>query len=322
MKAIQVVTPGGPEVMKLVDVAPPRPGPNEVLIKVAASGVNFIDIYVREGRYGNSLPLTPGQEAAGTIVEIGAAVTGLAKDDRVAWCSILGTYADFAIAPADRVVPIPTEISFEQAAAVMLQGMTAHYLSHSAYPIQVGDDVLVHAGAGGTGLLLTQYAKALGARVYTTVSTEAKAEASRQAGADEVILYTTQDFESEIRRLTAGRGVAAVYDSVGATTFEQSLKSLRRRGTIVLFGSAGGEVEPFAPIKLAPLGSLFLTRPVLRDYVASRGELLTRAQAVFTGVVEGKLTVRIEAQFPLDAAPAAHEALDSRRTTGKLLLMT
>ena len=321
MKAVQIAKAGGPEVMKVVEIEVPRLAPNEVLIRVAASGVNFIDIYVREGRYGNALPLTPGQEAAGTVVEVGSEVKELAKGDRVAWCSILGTYAEFAIAPADRVVPIPSGVSFEQAAAVLLQGMTAHYLSHSAYPIKAGDEVLIHAGAGGTGLLLTQYAKALGARVYTTVSTQAKADLSREAGADEVILYTVKDFEIEVRQLTSGRGVAAVYDSVGATTFEQSLKSLRRRGTLVLFGSAGGEVPPFAPITLASLGSLFVTRPVLRDYVSSREELLQRAHAVFAGVLDGSLMLKIEARFLLDAASAAHEALDSRRTTGKLLLV-
>ena len=321
MKAVQVAEAGGPQVMRVVEIPTPNPGPNDVLIKVAASGVNFIDIYVREGRYSNALPLTPGQEAAGTVVEVGSEVKHLAEGDRVAWCSILGTYAEFALAPADRVVPIPSDISFEQAAAVMLQGMTAHYLSHAAYPIKAGDDVLIHAGAGGTGMLLTQYAKLLGARVYTTVSTPAKADLSRQAGADEVILYTEKNYEVEIKKLTFDRGVAAVYDSVGATTFEQSLKSLRPRGTLVLFGSAGGEVPPFAPIRLAPLGSLFLTRPILRDYVATREELLERAGSVFGAVRDGKLTIRIETQFPLEASPLAHEALDGRKTTGKLLLI-
>ena len=213
MRAIQIANAGGPEVMKLVEIETPRLLPKEVLIRVAASGVNFIDIYVREGRYGKPLPLTPGQEGAGIIVDVGSEVTEVAKGDRVAWCSVLGTYAEFAIAPADRVVPLTYGISFEQAAAVLLQGMTAHYLSHSAYPIRAGDEVLIHAGAGGTGLLLTQYAKALGARVYTTVSTEAKADLSREAGADEVILYNVKDFEIEVRQLTSGRGVAAVYDS-------------------------------------------------------------------------------------------------------------
>ena len=321
MRAVQVVEAGGPETMKVVEVPMPRPGPHEVLIKVAASGVNFIDIYVREGRYGNALPLTPGQEAAGTVVQVGSEVKDITIGDRVAWCSVLGTYAEYALAPAARVVPIPSGISFEQAAAVMLQGMTAHYLSHAAYPIKTGDEVLIHAGAGGTGLLLTQYAKALGARVYTTVSTPAKAELSRGSGADEVILYTEKDFELEIKQLTSGRGVAVVYDSVGATTFDQSLKSLRTRGTLVLFGSAGGEVPPFAPIQLAPLGSLFLTRPILRDYVATREELLERANAVFGAVSDEKLTVRIEARYPLEEAPSAHKALDGRRTTGKLLLV-
>ncbi len=321
MKAVQIVQTGGPEVMKVVEIGTPTVGPDEVLIQLAASGVNFIDIYVREGRFANALPMTPGQEGAGTVVEVGSEVTGVSCGDRVAWCSILGTYAEFAIAPADRVVPIPDGISFEQAAAAMLQGMTAHYLSHSAYPIKAGDEVLIHAGAGGTGLLLTQYAKALGARVYTTVSTEAKAGLSREAGADEAINYAEQDFQTAIRQLTSGRGVAVVYDSVGERTFMQSLKSLRRRGTLVLFGSAAGDVAPFAPITLASLGSLFLTRPILRDYVATREELLQRAHAVFAAVADGSLTLRIGARFPLDAASSAHEALNSRRTTGKLLIV-
>lgn len=321
MRSIHVTQAGGPQVMTMVEIPEPEPGPDQVLIKVAASGVNFIDIYVREGRYGHALPLTPGQEGAGTVVKLGSAVEGIAIGDRVAWCSILGTYAEFALAPAERVVPIPARVTFEDAAAVLLQGMTAHYLSHSAYPIKVGDDILIHAGAGGTGLLLTQYAKARGARVYTTVSTPDKADLSRLAGADEVILYMDKDFEEEVRRLSSGKGVAAVYDSVGATTFQQSLNSLRPRGTLVLYGSAGGEVEPFAPIHLASLGSLFLTRPVLRDYVASREELLRRAGAVFQAVSEGTLTVRTGARFPLQDAALAHEALDGRKTTGKVLLI-
>jgi NADPH2:quinone reductase len=307
--------------MTMVDLRVPEPGPDEVLIKMAASGVNFIDIYVREGRYGNALPMTPGQEGAGTVVKIGSAVEGIAVGDRVAWCSILGTYAEFALAPAERVVPVPASVTFEDAAAVLLQGMTAHYLSHSAYAIKEGEEILIHAGAGGTGLLLTQYAKAMGARVYTTVSTPAKADLSRLAGADEAILYLEKNFEGEARRLSSGKGVAAVYDSVGATTFQQSLNSLRPRGTMVLYGSAGGEVEPLAPINLASLGSLFLTRPVLRDYVASRDELLKRADAVFQAVSQGTLTVRIGARFPLQHAALAHEALDGRKTTGKVLLI-
>jgi|SRR6187402_456753 len=321
VRAVQVQKVGGPEVMKVVQIVPPSPGPHDVLIQVMASGINFIDTYVREGRYGHTLPLTPGQEGAGIVVETGAEVGSVMKGDRVAWCSILGTYAEFAVAPADRVVPIPPEISFEEAAAVLLQGMTAHYLSHSAYAIKAGDEVLIHAGAGGTGLLLTQFAKSLGARVYTTVSTEAKAALSRVAGADEVIQYTESDFGEEIKRLTSGRGVAAVFDSVGATTFDQSLGSLKARGTLVLYGSAGGEVQPFAPIRLAPLGSLFLTRPVLKDYVATREELLARSNSVFEAVGKGILKVRIEAKFPLEAAPKAHETLEGRKTTGKLLLV-
>jgi NADPH:quinone reductase len=321
VRAVQVERAGGPEELRVIEREPPVPGPHDVLIRVVASGVNFIDIYVREGRYGQTLPLTPGQEGAGVIVETGSAVRGVTKGNRVAWCSILGTYAEFAVAPADRVVPIPKELSFEEAAAVLLQGMTAHYLSHSVYAIKAGDEVLIHAGAGGTGLLLTQFAKSLGARVYTTVSTKLKAELSRAAGADEVIQYTQHDFRDEIQRLTSGRGVAAVYDSVGATTFERSLSCLIPRGTMVLYGSASGEVQPFAPIALAPLGSLFLTRPVLRDYVATQDELRLRATAVFDAVSRGTLKVRIEKAYPLESAREAHEALYGRKTIGKLILV-
>jgi NADPH2:quinone reductase len=321
VKTIEILETGGPEVLQPRETPTPTPGDSEVLIQVAASGVNFIDLYVREGRYGNKLPFTPGQEAAGTIVALGANVSHLKEGDRVAWCSVLGTYAEYALAPASRVVPFPRDIGFDQAAAVLLQGMTAHYLSHSAYPIQPGDEVLIHAGAGGTGLLLTQMAKLRGARVLITVSNEEKAELSRQAGADEVILYTRSDFATEVKWLTDERGLAAVYDSVGKSTFEQSLACLKPRGTLVLYGSAGGDVPPLDLMRLATLGSLYVTRPILRDYTLTREELVMRAGEVFRAVATGELHLRIENKYPLGKAAQAHRDLASRATTGKLLLI-
>jgi NADPH2:quinone reductase len=321
MKAIELTETGGPEVMHLREIPTPRLQQDEVLIRVAVTGVNFIDLYVREGRYGNKLPFTPGQEAAGTVVAVGKIVSHLHEGDRVAWCSILGTYAEYAVAPAERVVSIPIDVTFEQAAATLLQGMTAHYLSHSAYPIQPGDEVLIHAGAGGTGLLLTQLAKARGARVLTTVSNEEKAELSHQAGADEVLLYTRSDFANEVKRLSDGGGLAAVYDSVGKTTFEQSLTCLKPRGTLVLYGSAGGDVPPLDLIRLATLGSLYVTRPILKDYTLTREELVMRATEVFHAVATGNLQLRIENAYPLGEAARSHWDLASRVTTGKLLLV-
>jgi NADPH:quinone reductase len=321
MKAIELTETGGPEVMHLREIPTPRLQQDEVLIRVAVTGVNFIDLYVREGRYGNKLPFTPGQEAAGTVVAVGKSVSHLHEGDRVAWCSILGTYAEYAVAPAERVVPIPIAVTFEQAAASLLQGMTAHYLSHSAYPIQPGDEVLIHAGAGGTGLLLTQLAKARGARVLTTVSNEEKAELSHQAGADEVLLYTRSDFANEVKRLSDGGGLAAVYDSVGKSTFEQSLTCLKPRGTLVLYGSAGGDVPPLDLIRLATLGSLYVTRPILKDYTLTREELVMRATEILHAVATGKLQLRIENTYPLGEAARAHWDLASRATTGKLLLV-
>src|SRR5271156_118078 len=319
MKAIQITQTGGPEVMSIREVPTPVPGPGELLIRVAASGVNFIDLYVREGRYANPVPFIPGQEASGTIAAVGEGVRSIKEGDRVAWCSILGTYAEFALAPADRVVPIPAEISFEQAAAVMLQGMTAHYLSHATYPIRKGDEVLIHAGAGGVGLLLTQMAKSLGARIFTTVSTEEKAALSREAGADVVINYRTDDFAAEVRKQSPG--LHAVYDSVGKTTFEQSLSVLRPRGMMVLFGGSSGAVPPFDLMRLAALGSLFVTRPSLKDYTASRGELEVRAGEVLQGVAKGTLKLRLEHTYPLAEAAQAHRDLEARRTTGNILLV-
>ncbi len=321
MKVIELMETGGPEVMHLREIPTPTPRQDEVLIRVAMTGVNFIDLYVRQGRYGNKLPFTPGQEAAGTVVAVGKSVSCLHEGDQVAWCSILGTYAEYAVAPAERVVPIPIGVTFEQAAAVLLQGMTAHYLSHSAFPIQPGDEVLVHAGAGGTGLLLTQLAKPRGARVLTAVSNEEKAELSYQAGADDVIVYTRSDFGDEVKRLTEGRGLAAVYDSIGKRTFERSLTCLKARGTLVLYGSASGDVPPLDLMKLASLGSLYVTGPILRDYTVTRNELVDRATQVFQAVVSGSLKLRIERTYSLSEAAQAHRDLESRKTAGKLLLL-
>jgi len=320
MRAIQIFENGNADVLKLVEVPTPVPGTGEVLIAIESSGVNFIDTYFREGRYPAKLPLTLGQEAAGTVAAVGPDVTTLKLGDRVAWCGIAGTYAESAVAPAARVVKVPEGVSAEQAAAAILQGMTAHYLATTAYAIQPGDPVLIHAGAGGTGLLLTQIAKKLGARVITTVSTEEKAVLSRAAGADEVILYTSQDFPTEVKRLTGGEGLPVVYDSVGKTTFEQSLKCLRPRGLMVLFGGSSGAVPPFDLIRLSTMGSLYVTRPTLKDYIATRAELEARAKDVFGWVADGSLKLRIEHSYALADAAQAHRDLEARKTTGKVLL--
>jgi NADPH2:quinone reductase len=321
MQAIQILTTGSADVLTLRDLPTPTPGPGEALIRIEASGVNFIDTYFREGRYPAKLPYTLGQEAAGLIVAVASDVTTVKAGDRVAWCLVPGTYAQLAVAPADRLIVIPDGVTFQQAAAAILQGMTAHYLSHSAYPIQRGDEVLIHAGAGGTGLLLIQMAKARGAHVFTTVSTDEKAELARAAGADEIIFYTKEDFATKVKELTSGRGLPVVYDSVGKSTFEGSLQCLRPRGIVVLFGGASGAVPPFDLIRLSTMGSLYVTRPTLRDYVASRSDLETRANDVFNGVVDGILKLRLEHTYPLADAAHAHRDLESRKTTGKLLLI-
>jgi NADPH2:quinone reductase len=319
MRAIQVAAVGGPEVLKLVDVPVPEPAAGQVLVKVEACGVNFIDTYLREGRYPVPLPFVPGQEAAGTVTALGAGVTGFTVGDRVAFNGTRGTYAEFACAPAAELLHIPTGMSTEDAAAVLLQGLTAHYLAHDTYRIQPGDTVLIHAGAGGVGLLLTQMAKRLGARVLTTVSTDDKAALSRAAGADEVILYTQTSFLDEVKRLTDGKGLPVVYDSVGKTTFEDSLRCLRPRGVMALYGASSGAVPPMDPIRLMA-GSLFLTRPTLKDYVATRAELERRAAEIFGWVASGELKVRIGHRYPLAEAQQAHRDLEGRRTTGKVLL--
>ncbi len=321
MQAIQIFTTGSTDVLTLSEIPIPTPGPGQALIRIEASGVNFIDTYFREGRYPAPLPYTLGQEAAGTVAAIGPGVNTVQTGDRVAWCGIPGTYAQFALAPVDRLVPIPASLTTQQAAAAILQGMTAHYLAHSTYPIQRGDEVLIHAGAGGTGLLLTQIAKSLGARVFTTVSTEEKAALSRAAGADEVILYTRQDFAAEVRRLTRDRGLPVVYDSVGKSTFEASLTCLRPRGVMVLFGGASGAVPPFDLIRLSTMGSLYITRPTLKDYIATSADLRARASDIFNNVALGNLKLRIEHTYPLNAAAQAQRDLESRTTTGKLLLL-
>lgn len=325
MRAIQILETGGPEALTLQMIADPIAGPGEALIRIEASGVNFIDTYLREGRYPAKLPFTLGQEAAGTIVSMGpriegSADPGLKLGDRVCWTGVPGTYAELAVAPMDRLVATPDGVSSDQAAAVILQGMTAHYLAHSTYLIQADDTVLIHAGAGGVGLLLTQMAKALGARVLTTVSTDEKAALSRQAGADETILYTRTDFAEEVKRLTRGEGLPVVYDSVGKSTFEQSLRCLRPRGLMVLYGGSSGAVPPFDLIRLSTMGSLFVTRPTLKDYVATRADLDARATDVLNQVAQGTLKLRIEHTYPLDEAAQAHRDIESRKTMGKLLL--
>jgi NADPH2:quinone reductase len=321
MKAIQVKQVGGPEVMELVDLPVPEPKPNEAVVKLAASGVNFIDVYNREGRYKVPLPLIPGQEGAGEVISVGKDVKLVKIGDRVAWTSVLGAYAEYAAVPADRLVPIPPGVSDQQAAATMLQGMTAHYLVYDTYPLKHGETALVHAAAGGVGSLLVQMAHNIGARIIATVSTEEKAKLARDAGADEVIFYTQQDFEAETKRLTGGKGVDVVYDSVGKTTFEKGLNILRPRGMMVLYGGSSGAVPPFDPITLTQKGSLYLTRPSLGNYIVTREELMARSSAVFGMIAAGKLKLRIEHTYRLAEAERAHRELEGRKTTGKLLLI-
>jgi NADPH2:quinone reductase len=321
MKAIQVAQVGGPEVLKLVELPVPDPKPNEALVQINAAGVNFVDVYFREGRYPAPLPFINGQEAAGIVVAVGPDVTTLRLGDRVAYTGVLGSYAEYAAVPAARLVRIPDELDFDQAAAAMLQGMTAHYLSHTTYPIKNGDTALIHAAAGGVGLLLVQMAKKLGARVVGTVGSEAKAQLARAAGAAEVIIYTEQDFETETRRLTDDQGVHVVYDGVGKDTFAKDLNVLRPRGYLVLFGGASGPVPPFDLLELTKHGSLFVTRPSLQHYVASRAELEQRANDVLQMIGRGELKLRIHKKYPLEDVRQAHFDLEGRRTTGKLLLI-
>jgi len=321
MKAIRVHETGDVSVLRYEEAPMPEPKEGEVRIKVAAAGLNFIDTYHRMGWYPLPRPFILGQEAAGVVDSVGAGVTEFKPGDPVAYCMAQGGYADYAVAPARLVVKVPTGVSSQQAAAVMLQGMTAHYLTHSTYSLKSGDIALIHAAAGGTGALVVQMAKMLGAHVIATVGSEDKAAIARASGADDVIVYTQQDFEAETKRLTGGKGCHVVYDSVGKATFEKSLNCLRPRGYMVLFGQASGQVEPLNPQVLNQKGSIYLTRPSLGAYIATRDELLWRANDLFNWLAAGKLEVRIDKSFPLAEAAAAHTYLEGRNTKGKVLLI-
>ncbi len=322
MKAIRIHKNGGPEVLIYEETPDPQPKAGEAVVKVEAVGVNFIDVYFRSGLYkAPGFPFTPGMEAAGTVSAIGPDVTGLQVGDRVAYAMSPGAYGEYALAPAWKLVKLPAGVDFKQGAAIMLQGMTAHYLSHSTFALKAGQTALVHAGAGGVGLLLTQMAHRMGATVITTVGSDAKAELSRGAGANEVIVYSRQDFEKEVKAITEGRGVDVVYDSVGVTTFEKSLNCLKPRGYLALFGQSSGAVPPFDPGMLAAKGSLFLTRPSLANYAAAPEELAWRAGDLFKWVASGDLKLKIDHTFPLAEAATAHQELESRRTSGKVLLI-
>ena len=321
MKAILVPKTGGADVLTYTDVPDPKPKPNEVIVKIAASGVNFIDVYFREGRYPVTAPFILGQEASGVVSEVGGDVKDFKPGERVAYTGITGAYAEYEAIPSDRLVRVPAAVNDNQAASALLQGMTAHYLTRSTYPLKPGDIALIHAAAGGVGLLLVQMAKALGARVIATVSTEEKAKLAREAGADDIILYTKQDFEVETKRLTDGKGAHVVYDGVGKTTFDQDLNVLRPRGYLALFGASSGSVPPFDLNKLGQKGSLFITRPTLVHHMASHEELQQRAGDVLNMIASGKLKLRIEHLYPLKDARQAHQDLEGRKTTGKLLLI-
>jgi NADPH:quinone reductase len=319
MKAIQIGQTGGPEVLRLADLPDPSPGPGQVLVRLSAIGVNFVDTYHRGGLYPRAVPFVPGGEGAGEVVAVGDGVSGVLAGDRVASTDLAGAYAELAVVAADRLVPLPAGVPDEVAAAVLLQGMTAHYLLHDSYPVRPGDPVLVHAAAGGMGLLLSQWGKALGARVIGTASTPEKVELARSAGANPVLGY--DGFAAAVRDLTDGDGVAAVYDGVGRATFDESLASLRRHGVLVLYGQSSGPVPPFDLARLNSGGSLYVTRPTLGHFVSTPAELLSRAGDVLGRVAAGTLSVRIGGRYPLAEAARAHEDLESRRTTGKLLLI-
>jgi NADPH2:quinone reductase len=321
MRVIRQHEFGGPEVLRYDEVSLPEPGVGEARVKIDAVGVNYVDIYQRTGQYPGPLPMIPGREAAGEVDAVGPGVSDVRLGDRVAYAGHVGSYGQYAIVPAWMLVPIPNALDTRQAAAVMLQGMTAHYLTHSTYPIQPGDTALVHAAAGGVGLLLVQLAKRRGGWVIGTVSTEEKARLAREAGAVEVILYTQSDFEAETRRLTNGKGVNVVYDSVGQTTFDKSLNCLTPRGYMVLYGQASGPVPPLNPQVLSAKGSVFLTRPTLAHHMRDRAELLKRAGDLFTWITAGELHVRIDKTFPLKEAAEAHRYLEGRKTKGKVLLI-
>jgi NADPH2:quinone reductase len=321
MRAIRIQEHGEADVLRWEEIATPAPGPGEALVRIEACGVNFIDIYFRRGLYKAALPLTPGQEAAGVVEAVGAGVSEVRPGERVAYAGVLGAYAEYAVAPAARLVTLPPGIDSRQAAAAMLQGMTAHYLACATFPLGPAHTALVHAAAGGVGLLLVQMGKMRGARVIGTVGSEEKARLAREAGADEVIVYTQEDFQAEALRLTGGKGVDVIYDSVAKATWEKSLHSLRPRGMLVLYGNASGAAPAIDPLLLSQRGSLFLTRPKLGDYTLTREELLQRAGEVLGWVAAGKLRLRIEHVYPLAEAAAAQRALEGRQTTGKVLLL-
>ena len=321
MKAVRVHAPGGPEALKFEDVPEPTPKAGEAIVKVDAAGLNFIDVYQRSGLYKLDMPLTLGLEAGGTVTAVGQGVTEVKVGDKVAYTGVPGAYAQYAAVPAARLVVLPQGVSTRQGAAAMLQGMTAHYLACTTYPLEQGDTCLVHAAAGGVGLLLCQIARMRGARVIGTVSTDEKAKLAREAGADEVILYTKQDFEAETKRITGGKGLQVVYDSVGKTTFEKGFNVLAPRGMMILYGQSSGPVPPFDAGILGAKGSLFLTRPSLFAYTATREELVQRAGDVLGWIRDGKLKLRMEFEFPLKDVAEAHRALEGRKTTGKVLLI-
>ena len=322
MNAIRIHAPGGPEALRFEQIDVPSPGQGQALVKLAAVGLNFIDVQYRLGNYPPpATPFTPGMEGAGTVEAVGPGVSEVAVGDRVAYTMVIGTYAQYAVVPAARLVTLPPHIALKTAAAVMLQGTTAHYLTGSTFPLNSGDTVLVHAAAGGVGQLIVQAARIRGARVIGTAGTAAKAALAREAGAEEVILYTEQDFEAEVKRLTGGRGVDVVYDSVGKDTFAKSLNCLRPRGGLALFGFSSGPVTPFDPATLGAKGSLYLTRPGLNQYIATRDELLMRTSDVFTWLGDGRLKLKVERKYPLAEAALSHVELEARRTTGKVLLI-
>jgi NADPH:quinone reductase len=321
MKAIRVQQTGGPEVMELADVPVPQPKPAEALVKVSAAGVNAIDGYFRDGRFRTPLPFIPGQEGAGVVTAAGAQAKTVKVGDRVSWSGVLGSYADFVVSPEEHLVPVPETLTDQQAAAAMVHGLTAHYLVNDAHKLKAGETALVHAAAGGVGLLLVQMARAVGARVIGTASSEEKARLAREAGADEVIVFTKHDFEAEVKRLTDGRGVEVVYDGVGKATFEKNLNVMRLRGMLVLYGMSSGPVLPVDPARLSEKGSLYMARTTLAHFTATRDELLARTRGLFGMIAEGKLKLRIAKTYPLADAPQAHRDMEARKVAGKLLLI-
>lgn len=321
MKAIRVQSTGGPEVMEVVEVAVPQPKPTEALLKVAVAGVNSIDVQFRDGRLRTPLPFIPGQEGVGVVTAVGPQAKLVKIGDRVAWSGILGSYAEYVVAAEEHLVPVPPAISDEQATAAMMHGLTAHYLVHDAHKLKAGETVLVHAAAGGVGLLVVQLAHAIGARVIGTVSSDEKATLARDAGADEVIVFARQDFESEVKRLTDGKGVDVVYDGVGKATFEKNLNVMKLRGMLVLYGMSSGPVPPVDPAKLSEKGSLYMARTTLAHFTATRDELIARTSSLFRMIAEGRLNLRIAKKYPLAEAAQAHHDLESRALAGKLLLV-